>query len=47
MLHFVFVCFIDSQHKRDIFFNCVNKLIAVMVKYDVLFEVQAEFLNII
>jgi hypothetical protein len=31
----------------DIFLNVVNKLIAAMVKWGVLFEVQSEFLNII
>jgi hypothetical protein len=35
----------DSQRKRGcLFLNSVNKLIAVMVKCDVLFEVRAEVL---
>jgi hypothetical protein len=41
-MHFGFLCF-----SAIISLNNVNKLIIVMVKYGVLFEVRTEFLNII
>jgi hypothetical protein len=47
-LHFVFVGLVLLSALTGIsFVNSVNKLIAVMVKCGVLFEVRAEFLNII
>jgi hypothetical protein len=36
----------DSQPKRVISLNSINQLIFLMVKYGVLFEVQAKFLSI-
>jgi hypothetical protein len=35
----------DSQRKHGLFLSSVNKLIAVMVKCGVLFEVRAELLS--
>jgi hypothetical protein len=47
-LHFVFVVFVwFSTRTRNIFLNSVNKLIVVMVKRGILFDVRAEFLSII
>jgi hypothetical protein len=48
MLHFVFIGFAwFSLQTAIIYLNSVNKLIFVMVKFGVLFEVPAGFLNII
>jgi D-alanyl-lipoteichoic acid acyltransferase DltB (MBOAT superfamily) len=46
MLNFVFIGFAwFSLYTAIISLNSVNQLIAVMVKYGVLFEVRTEFLN--
>jgi hypothetical protein len=48
ILHFVFMGLVWSSVQTAIVsLNSVNQLIFVMVKCDVLFEVQTEFLNII
>jgi hypothetical protein len=37
----------DSQRNQWFYLNSVTQLIFVMVQYGVLFEVRAEFLNIV
>jgi hypothetical protein len=47
-LNFVFVCFVWLSAQTGIIsLNSVNKLIVVMVKYVLPFEVRAESLNVI